>query len=421
MKYGLIGHPLGHSFSPELHSILGNREYELADILPEDLESFFAKREFRGINVTIPYKKDVIRFLDDISDEAGMIGSVNTILNRNGRLFGYNTDAFGLETLISKVSTDGLKNKNVLILGTGGSSLTAEYVAQRQGAISVKKLSRNPAQENEIGADELKDVAGDTDFIINCTPVGMFPDTSGIPYDVNPRMFPRLSGVVDLIYNPLRTRLTFGFSDQGIRTVNGLLMLCAQAYKAHELFTDSTPSVSVNELYSVVNSSKTNIVLIGMPSCGKSSVGKAIAEITGRPYVDCDIEIEKRAGIKIRHIFEKYGEDSFRGIESDVIADICAGANGLIIASGGGAVKLSENVFNLKKNGIVIYIDRSTDKLISTPDRPLSKDKSTIENLYRERRDMYLCAADVTVDGNGTVDETARAIISRLEENGYAI
>ncbi len=416
MKYGLIGHPIGHSYSPELHGILGNEDYLLTDINPGDLNSFFDSRDFLGINITIPYKREVIKFLDFISEDAKKIGCVNTIVNRNGKLYGYNTDGYGLEKLVLRVVPEGLTGKKVLILGTGGSSQTAEYVSAKLGAKSILKLSRNPSGKRTIGIDEIGSVSFGIDLIINCTPVGMFPDESlKLPYGIDVSDFGKLSGVVDLIYNPLRTNLIQFAQHNGIRSEGGLYMLCAQAARAHEIFFNSKSNLSDDDLFVTTLRLKRNVILIGMPSCGKSTVGRAIAAMSGIPFVDCDDEIEKISGKKIRCIFEEEGEPVFREIEKKVISDLCAHAQGRLIASGGGSVINAENVRNFKKNGVVVFIDRSPERLISTKDRPLSTDKDAIMKLYKERIGLYSSAADFTVDGNGSINDTAQEIMRILE------
>ncbi|MBQ7604086.1 MAG: hypothetical protein IJU75_03950 [Clostridia bacterium] len=415
MKYGLIGYPLGHSYSCELHGLLGNPEYSLNELLPRELDSFFESRDFYGLNVTIPYKKEVVKYLDNLSDEAEQIGAVNTVVNRDGVLSGYNTDAFGLEKLVRRVLPEGLHGKNVLILGTGGSSLTAKYVSKKLGAEKVLFLSRNPTGNGVIGVSDISDVCTDINLIINCTPVGMYPDeTNDLPYGIDLSGFCNLSGVVDLIYNPLRTNLVLRAQEAGVRAEGGLFMLCAQAARAHELFFSLDPAPREDSLYASFLSSKRNVILIGMPSCGKSSVGRELSRLSRADLIDCDDEIEKYTGKRIRQIFEQDGEPAFREIEKKIISGLCISAGGKIIASGGGAVKDPENIRNFKKNGVVVFIDRSPEKLIATKDRPLSKDMDAVKRLYEERIDLYRSAADVTVDGNGTVSDTARNIIRIL-------
>ncbi len=393
MKYGCIAERLGHSFSREIHEKIGLYEYELREVPRDELDGFMTERDFLGINVTIPYKRDVIPYLSRIDDDARRIGAVNTVVNRGGELCGFNTDLPGMRAMISSAGI-GIRGKKALVLGTGGTSHTARELLRLLGAKKTVTVSRT-GRDGAVTYEEAYRLHSDADIIINTTPSGMYPDIAGMPIDIG--MFPRLSGVVDAVYNPLRTRLVMAARERGIKAVGGLYMLVSQAVFAAEHFTgESLGQELAGRIYRELYREKQNIVLTGMPGSGKSATGRKIASMTGRRFIDTDAEIVSRIGMKIADYFEKYGEDAFRDRESEVIADV-AKLHGCVIATGGGAVLREENVRLLKQNGRVYYLDRPIEWLTPTSDRPLARDADAIRARYRERYGIYTGTADVTI------------------------
>ena len=411
MKYGLIGEHLGHSYSCEIHGAIADYEYELKELRPDELDGFMRQRSFNAINVTIPYKQSVIPYLDEISDRARSIGAVNTVVNTGGRLYGDNTDFAGMAALAKRIGID-FKGKKVLILGTGGTSRTAHAVAESHGAATVLHVSRRGG-DGLISYEDAAKKHSDAQIIINTTPVGMYPDTEKKPIDIS--AFPVLEGVLDAIYHPLRTNLVLDAQERGIPASGGLYMLSAQAVYASAVFLgrEVEPAL-IEKAYSIVKADKQNIVLIGMPSCGKTTVGKIIAERTGKTFLDTDDAIVAEIGMPIADFFAQKGESAFRELESRVIAE-ASKKGGLVIATGGGAVLRPENVRAMRQNGAVVFIDRALEKLITTDDRPLSSSRTALEKLYETRYDIYKNAADLHADGNGTPDEVAEAILKELK------
>lgn len=410
MKYGLIGEHLKHSYSCEIHAQIADYEYELHEIPPSGLGEFLKKREFNAINVTIPYKQDVIPYLDEISDTAKRIGAVNTIVNRNGRLYGDNTDFAGMLALAKHIGVD-MKGRKVLILGTGGASKTGHALAEYMGAQSVFYVSRS-GKDGSISYEQAVTEHSDAQIIINATPVGMFPKQDGRPIDIS--AFPKLEGVIDAIYNPLRTNLILDAQERGIPAEGGLYMLSAQAVHASAVFRDIPLDESlVDKAFKSVKNDKQSIVLIGMPSSGKTTVGRILAEKCGKQLADTDEYIVRKIGMPISDFFAKHGEAEFRKIEKETVAEISA-TGGRIIATGGGAVLDAENVRALKQNGVLVFLDRRPENLIATDDRPLASRRSALEKLYAERYDIYCAAAELHIDANTTPEAEADAILKEL-------
>lgn len=410
MKYGLIGEHLKHSYSCEIHAQIADYEYELHEIPPSGLGGFLKKREFNAINVTIPYKQDVIPYLDEISDTAKRIGAVNTIVNRNGRLYGDNTDFAGMLALAKHIGVD-MKGKKVLILGTGGASKTGHALAEYMGAQSVFYVSRS-GKDGSISYEQAVTEHSDAQIIINATPVGMFPKQDGRPIDIS--AFPKLEGVIDAIYNPLRTNLILDAQERGIPAEGGLYMLSAQAVHASAVFRDIPIDESlVDKAFKSVKNDKQSIVLIGMPSSGKTTVGRILAEKCGKQLADTDEYIVRKIGMPISDFFAKHGEAEFRKIEKETVAELSA-TGGRIIATGGGAVLDAENVRALKQNGVLVFLDRRPENLIATDDRPLASRRSALEKLYAERYDIYCAAAELHIDANTTPEAEADAILKEL-------
>ena len=411
MIYGLIGEHLGHSFSAEIHARLGEEPYELRELAPEEVPAFLQRGAFRGINVTIPYKQTVIPFLDGISETARAIGAVNTIVRRNGKLYGDNTDAAGLTGLLKHIGAD-LKGKKVLILGTGGTSLTARYVAASLGAREVIRVSRT-AKGGAVSYEQAAAEHADAEILINTTPCGMYPRCGERPTDLD--SYPKLEAVADVIYNPLRTNLVLEARKRGIPAEGGLLMLTAQAVRAAELFRNREyPPETAGRIWRELTREKENIVLIGMPGSGKSTVSAALQKQTGRPAADTDALIEAKAGKTIPEIFREDGEKAFRDLESEVIEEVSA-RGGQIIATGGGAVLRPENVTALRRNGRLILLERETESLTPTANRPLADTREKMDRLWKEREPAYRAAADCTVRPAGTPEETAREIEGRWQ------
>ncbi|MCD7776109.1 MAG: shikimate dehydrogenase [Firmicutes bacterium] len=400
ITYGLIGEHLPHSYSKEIHERLASYKYELCELSHDELDGFMRRREFKAINVTIPYKRDVIPYLDEIDEHAKKIGAVNTIVSEGGRLYGYNTDYYGLCELIKHAGIT-IKGKKVLILGTGGTSKTSVAVAGDLGAESITVVSRNEGGETISYERAYEEHSGD-EIIINTTPCGMFPFPDGgggrvgLPIDIS--RFPNLSGVIDAIYNPLRTNLILDAKARGIPAEGGLYMLVAQAKRASEIFTGThIEDDRLDRVYSAIRREKENIVLIGMPGSGKSTIGRKLAEKLNRRFFDIDEVIVRRTGMKISSIFEKGGESLFRDIEEQTTADIAANNVGCIIATGGGAVLRAANDRALSRNGRRYFVDRPPEHLIPTSDRPLSSSRADVMRRYQERYPLYVSCADCII------------------------
>ncbi|MEE1074042.1 MAG: shikimate kinase [Acutalibacteraceae bacterium] len=408
MKYGLIGEKLGHSFSKIIHSELTDYDYELKEVAKDELDSFMRKADFKAINVTIPYKQDVIPYLYEIDETAKAIGAVNTIVNKDGKLYGYNTDFLGLKSLIENAKIT-IKNKKVIILGSGGTSKTALAVAKNMGAKEVYRVSRKGGN-GLITYAEAENSHNDAEVIINTTPCGMYPNIGEAAIGID--KFAKLEGVVDAIYNPLNSFLVTSAKEKGISATGGLYMLVAQAVFAAEKFTDSIIDKSeIDRIYNKIFNQKRNLVLIGMPSCGKTTIGKAIAEQLGKEFIDSDDEIVKKQGMPIPEIFGKFGEKYFRNIETEVIAELSLKQSS-VIATGGGAVLNKRNVDLLKENGLLVFIDRPLEKLITTDDRPLSSNRELLTKRYNERYDIYCSLADIIVNSDCGLEEN----IGRVKE-----
>ncbi|MGN1195399.1 MAG: shikimate kinase [Acutalibacteraceae bacterium] len=407
MKYAVIGEKLGHSFSKVIHEHFAPYEYDIVEVSPESFDDFMTKRDFSGINVTIPYKQRVIDYLYYIDPMAQEIGAVNTVVNRGGKLYGYNTDFGGLKKLFLRQGFD-FTDKKVLILGSGGTSKTAFAVSKALGAASVLKVSR----KGELNYDNVLSLHSDADFIINTTPCGMFPnnDTAAISLDG----FESLKGVVDVVYNPLETKLVRQAREKGIKGCCGLYMLVAQAVLASEIFLDASYDESVYEdTYRFVFSKKQNIVLTGMPGSGKSTIGKALAEFLGKEFVDTDEMIIKNENMPISEIFAQHGESYFRSAETEAIKE-ASSKSGFVIATGGGAILKKENVDLLKSNGKIFFLNRPIDDILPTDDRPLSSNRSDLQKRFDERYPIYKSTADEEIFVDGKVENAVKRIEEKL-------
>lgn len=412
MKYGLIGEKLGHSFSKLIHEELADYTYDIKELSSDQVEAFIKRKEFNAINVTIPYKQVVMPFLDEISTQAQAIGAVNTVVRKGEKLYGYNTDFFGMRALIQRAGIE-ISGKKVLIAGRGGTSHTARAVAADLGAKEVIVASRSGKDGVTYAAARLEHT--DAQIIINTTPCGMYPNVDDAVIDLSD--YPAAEGLVDVVYNPLRTKLVMTALERGIPAVGGLYMLVAQAAYAVEFFLDTkVPEVEVERVYNELYTSKENIVLIGMPGCGKSTIGEGLAKQLNRPFVDTDQMITERYGKTPSEIIRKEGEPAFREMESAVIREQVAPMTGSIIATGGGAILRDENVRFLKLNGKTVFLDRSLDLLAVTFDRPLSSDRELLEKRYHERYPRYLKAADLVLSADERPTVLCKKIIKELQK-----
>ena len=400
MEYGLLGERLGHSFSPQIHRDLAGYDYQLLPTPPEAVEDLFARRAFQGLNVTIPYKRMVMPLCDEIDPRAAAIGAVNTVVNRNGRLTGYNTDIDGFLYMARRAGVD-MAGKKVVILGSGGTSRTARAAAGELGAREIITVSRH-------GEDNYQNLSrhADAQVLVNTTPVGMYPNWGQSP--VSLESFPALEGVLDVVYNPLRTALLLQAEERGLPCSCGLPMLVAQAKRAAELFTGQNIDDSRAEaVLHGLRGQLTSIVLIGMPGCGKTTVGRALAGKLGRTFVDLDEEIVRRAGTSIPEIFAREGEAGFRERESALVREF-GERTGLVVSTGGGVVTRRENYIPLKQNGLLLHLRRDPAAL-PTDGRPLSQ-ATAPEELWRRRAPLYAAFADGEIDNNGTLAGTLEQI-----------
>lgn len=397
MEFGLIGEHLGHSFSRIIHGMLTGAPYELRELRPDELQKFLSDREFKGINVTIPYKRAVMQHLDSIEESARACGAVNAIVNRDGRLLGYNTDFDGFIALARHAGID-FKGAKVVILGAGGAASAVAAAAAAMGASSIRNAVRTVRTPEQLPLDR-PELWSDCEILVNATPAGMYPAWDACPVDIN--ALPLLRGVLDCIYNPLNTSLIVSALERGIPAEGGLYMLVGQAVRARELFDGKPqPEEACEQVYQRLLRDKRNIVLCGMPSCGKSTLGKELARRTGRRFVDTDEIVELQAGTDIPDIFAREGESGFRLRETAAIESI-APEQGLVIALGGGAILKQENVRLLRLNGIICMLQRDLELLVPTEGRPLSRDREALRVLYDRRLPRYLEAADIRIDNNG--------------------
>ncbi len=400
MKYGLIGKTLAHSYSMKIHNYLGNKEYILHEIAPEKLDEFMTKRDFLGINITMPYKEAVMKYCV-LSDQAQKIGCVNTIVNKDGVLYGYNTDYFGFSENAKRMGIS-FAGQKVLILGGGGTSKTVTAVATDEGAKEVVVISRS-------GEDNYQNISRhyDADILVNTTPIGMYPHNDGMPLDVAP--FTQLKAAMDAVYNPMKSNFLLQCKD--IPTAGGLPMLAAQAVYAHGLFFDVDVSDLMQETIEHAMKIFSNYVFIGMPGTGKSTVGKLFSEKMGLKFVDTDDEIIKRTNEHPRDIINQKGEDVFRQIEAQVVADF-AKENGYVIATGGGSVLLEKNRKAILQNGVVVLLDRPIEDL-NVQDRPLSVN---LEELRAKRMPIYKSVAHHMVQVEETPDMTVESVLKCIKK-----
>ena len=443
MQYGLIGFPLKHSFSKEVHSLFSNYEYIIHELEEKSFDVFMKEKNFKGINVTIPYKQKVIPYLTEIDSFAKDINAVNTIISDNGVLKGYNTDFYGIVSSFAFFNCFN-KNYHYLILGTGATSNTLEYSLRFLGATNIKKCYReNSKIKGDILYKDIENEYADKDvFIINATPNGMYPHMDD-PLLINLKKFKNLKGVFDVVYNPLRTNLLIEAEKLSVKAVSGLYMLVAQAIFAGKYFANDNiendpfhfePALAalkngdiakadelcnnalttgIENYYKTCLKSKLNIVLTGMPTCGKSSLGKKFCEKYSYEFIDTDELIENKINDKISNYIKSNGEEKFRDIESEVIKDISTKSHA-VISTGGGAILRSENVTNLKHNGKIFFINRSLELLKPTSDRPLTSNFDDLKKKYDERLPIYKRTCDAEVNGDISYDDRITYIINNL-------
>ena len=400
-RYGLLGKTLSHSLSPQIHAFFGDYAYELLEKSEDELTAFFADPPVAAMNVTIPYKKAVIPFCTELDDVAKRIGSVNTVRFDGDAVRGYNTDYDGFLYLLRRAGIS-VAGKKVLVLGSGGASATVCCVLKDQGAKQVVVISRSGA-DNYGNLEQHRDAQ----VIINTTPVGMYPDTAAAPLSLE--QFPNCEAVADIVYNPLRTRLLQDAEKRGMKTANGLSMLVAQAHRAAEIFLDrSLDRGLIDSGLRQLEQQFRNIVLVGMPGCGKSTLARLLAKALGKEAVDTDAFVEKKAGKTIPELFAEQGEAAFRRLEMQAVQEL-GKSGGQVIATGGGAILIEENRDALRQNAVVVFLEREL-QMLATNGRPLSKSREAIEELYKQRLPLYREVADVTARVEGTPEDTLRRI-----------
>lgn len=409
MEYGLIGEKLGHSFSKEIHESIKDYIYELKELDLESFHKFMEEKAFKAINVTIPYKEKVIPYLDYIDPAAKKIGAVNTIVNKKNKLYGYNTDYLGLKSIILKNKIN-VQDKNILILGNGGTAKTATQVLKDLKCKNIKYAVLEPTKD-DYSFENCYEYQ-EAEVIVNATPVGMYPNSYGKLIDIN--KFNKLEAVVDVIYNPLKTPIILDAIKKELKYATGLYMLVAQAVYAADIFTDTKSDYEViNDVYKKIINQKKNIVLIGMPSSGKTTIGKKLSKLLEKEFIDTDILVEEKLGMPIKDFLNSKTEQEFRKIETEVVMEVSK-LNNVVIATGGGVIKNNKNIDILKSNGIVLFIDRKLKNLIVTDSRPLSNDIDKLTKLYEERYPIYLSSCDLHVKNNYRLNDTIQFIIKEV-------
>lgn len=411
MRKGLIGAHLQHSYSKLIHESLTDYSYDLIELNAEEFDQFMKEKQFDAINVTIPYKEKVIPYLDELDDSAKVIGAVNTIVQKEGKLIGYNTDVYGFLQMMV-LNHFEIKGKKVIVLGNGGACKAVCAALTQLEAKQIIKVKKNPSDET-ITYQECYALHADAEVIINTSPVGMYPNIHDCPIDLE--HFKSLKSVGDVIYNPLRTKLLIKAQDKGCKVATGLMMLVAQAIQAIEIFTGKEVEKHlIEEVTYSLNKEKLNMVLIGMPGCGKSTLAKKLAKAQKMKLIEVDELIEERIQMPIKDFITSFGEEKFRDIESEVALEIAKETH-CVISCGGGIIKRSSNMEALKMNGKLIFIDRDLDLLAVTDSRPLSSDSTKLKQLYEERIALYHQYSEATVQNNGSIKEAVKACLQQIE------
>ena len=412
MEYGLIGEKLGHSASKEIHEQLADYSYELHPLTKEDFPIFMEEKAFRALNVTIPYKQAVIPYLTAMDENAKAIGAVNTIVNQNGSLYGYNTDMPGFLYMVKKNGID-MEGKKVVVLGNGGASQAIQAGVKKMNPAKMIVVGNRTIKEGVLTYEQCFALHSDADIVVNTSPVGMYPNVNFSPVDLT--HFPQCQAVIDIIANPLTTKLVAQARELGMKGITGLEMLIAQAKYAVEHFLDKTIDEQIiDSIYQKLYVDQANLILIGMPSAGKTTIGKILAQKLNREFIDMDEMIVENTGKSIPEIFDEKGEQGFRAAETQAAYAISK-LNGKVISTGGGIIKYKANIDLLRQNGIVIFIDRDLNKLITTDsNRPLSSSSEAVRKMYEERIDYYRLYADHIIDNNKTIDGSVQSILKKI-------
>ena len=412
MKYGLIGEHLSHSFSKDIHNMISSYDYSLCELSKDELKEFMNKHEFLGINVTIPYKEEVLKYVNVQDELVKRVGACNTIINKDGNLYAYNTDVLGFIKSL-EVNNIDVKNKTALILGTGGASKAIKVALEELGINYIFFASRE-SKPNTVLYSKLNEIKEDIDVIVNCTPNGMYPNEDAEPL-IHLSDFPNLESYIDLVYNPLNTNLMLEAKELGIKSINGLYMLVSQAVYAYSLFFNKEYDNELcDEIYKKIYIKKRNVVLIGMPSSGKTTVGRLLARHLNNEYVDTDRLIESRVSKRIKDYITEFGLNRFRELEVNTVKEV-SNYNDKIIATGGGVVLNPLNMRRLAHNSIIIFIDRKLELLTPTDSRPLSSNQRDLERLYEERIDLYKKYADYRVENNTTLEDAMEKVIEVIK------
>ena len=412
MEYGLIGEKLGHSASKEIHEQLADYSYELHPLTKEDFPIFMEEKAFRALNVTIPYKQAVIPYLTAMDENAKAIGAVNTIVNQNGSLYGYNTDMPGFLYMVKKNGIN-MEGKKVVVLGNGGASQAIQAGVKKMNPAKMIVVGNRTIKEGVLTYEQCFALHSDADIVVNTSPVGMYPNVDFSPVDLT--HFPQCQAVIDIIANPLTTKLVAQARELGMKGITGLEMLIAQAKYAVEIFLDThLEDARIAEINTPLLKERSNLVLVGMSGGGKSTIGKRAAEKLGKGFVDTDDLIIERIKMPIAEFFAKEGEPAFREIETKVIHEVSS-RNNLVIATGGGIIKNPLNVEYLKRNGRLIWLKRDADLLQTGNGRPLAPDQAAAQKLYQERLPLYTAAAEAIAENNGTFEEGLSAVLQCYE------
>lgn len=398
MEYGLIGSRLGHSYSKVIHEMICDYTYDLHPLpTEEEAHAFMQARDFKAINVTIPYKQLVIPYCDYVEPRALSIHAVNTVVKRGGKLYGYNTDYPGFEYLMASHGID-VAGKVVLILGTGGTSNTTTAVCKDHGAAKIyhatRKVSADKSAENMVTYEQAAKLS-DVQILINTTPLGTYPNVGQAAID--PAVFPRLEAVLDVVYNPFKTEICLLAEEAGVKACSGFEMLVAQAVYAAEHFLDKPIShAEIGRVHAILKKEISNVSIVGMPSAGKRSIGLRLAKKLGKRFVDTDALVEEKVGKTIPEIMAEDGVESFRRLEAAVIGEVSK-ENRQLICTGGGCLETPGTARTLHQNGPILFVDRPLEELTVGGNYPLSTSRERLAEMEKARRPLYEAAADATI------------------------